>query len=125
MAYFIEGSIVIINNIEYTHHCAFTLQSTYEATFSNPNNSNKKTEILILQGKPINEPTVQHGPFVMNTRLEIQQAFEDYRSTGFGGWPWPQDAMIFPRDKGRFALLNGKEERPESMRRNDENNNEL
>jgi hypothetical protein len=46
----------------------------------------------------------------MNTRLEIQQAFEDYQKTRFGGWPWPKDAMTFPKDKGRFALVNGVEE---------------
>jgi len=69
-------------------------------------------EFLLLQGKPIDEPVAQHGPFVMNTRAEIQQAFMDYQRTQFGGWPWPRDDMVFDRTKDRFALLDGKESEP-------------
>lgn len=69
---------------------------------------------LVLQGKPIGEPVAQRGPFVMNTQHEIAQAFQDYRLTQFGGWPWPKDAVTFPRDKGRFALIDGVEQRPDA-----------
>jgi len=62
-----------------------------------------ETEILVLQGKPIGEPVAQHGPFVMNTRQEIQQAFLDYQQTRFGGWPWPSDDPVHARDAARFA----------------------
>jgi redox-sensitive bicupin YhaK (pirin superfamily) len=62
-----------------------------------------ETELLLLQGRPIGEPVAQHGPFVMNTRAEIQQAFIDYQKTRFGGWPWHKDDPVHPRDKGRFA----------------------
>ncbi len=62
-----------------------------------------EVEILVLQGRPIGEPVVAHGPFVMNTRSEIERAILDYRKTRFGGWPWPKDDPVHPRDDGRFA----------------------
>jgi redox-sensitive bicupin YhaK (pirin superfamily) len=60
-------------------------------------------ELLLLQGRPIGEPVVQHGPFVMNSRQEIQQAFLDYQRTRFGGWPWQSEAPVHAREEGRFA----------------------
>jgi len=60
-------------------------------------------ELLVLQGRPIGEPVAQHGPFVMTTRAEIQQAFIDYQRTRFGGWPWPTESPVHGRDEGRFA----------------------
>jgi len=107
MAYFIEGSEVAFGGQSLTKHATVTLRPS-EIQVSNP--SSGVTEVLILQGRPIGEPVVQHGPFVMNTQAEIQQAFSDYGRTQFGGWPWPEDAVVFPPDKPRFALLDGKEE---------------
>jgi redox-sensitive bicupin YhaK (pirin superfamily) len=69
-------------------------------------------ELLLLQGRPIGQPVVQHGPFVMNSRAEIERAFRDYQRTRFGGWPWPADDPVHPRDAGRFAKhADGKVER--------------
>jgi hypothetical protein len=60
-------------------------------------------EVLVLQGRPIGEPVAQYGPFVMNDRAGIEQAISDYQATGFGGWPWPTDDPVQPREAGRFA----------------------
>ena len=71
-------------------------------------------EALVLQGRPIGEPVVQYGPFVMNTRAGIEQAFTDYRRSGFGGWPWPTDDPVHLVSAGRFALHpGGRTEHPE------------
>jgi hypothetical protein len=66
-------------------------------------NGNNEASFLLLQGKPISEPVVQHGPFVMNTAEEIHQTFIDYRFTSFGGWPWNTEENVHPRERGRFA----------------------
>lgn len=67
--------------------------------------------LLVLEGRPIEEPVVQHGPFVMNTQEEIREAMREYGNTQFGGWPWEEQEVVHPKTKGRFALhSNGKEE---------------
>lgn len=74
-------------------------------------NGNAPSYLLMLEGKPIGEPVVQHGPFVMNSEEEIRQTMAEYQRTQFGGWPWPQVEQVHAPEKGRFALhADGREE---------------
>jgi redox-sensitive bicupin YhaK (pirin superfamily) len=49
--------------------------------------ASQQLDVLILGGRPINEPVIFYGPFVMNTHAEIVQALEDYRAGRMGTIP--------------------------------------
>jgi hypothetical protein len=105
--YFFEGESIQLNGNEININHVVELNTNQSVAIQN---GEKKARILILQGKPINEPVVQYGPFVMNTQAEIQKTFNDFQQTRFGGWPWPRTDMVHDKRKGRFAKFdNGKE----------------
>ena len=71
---------------------------------------------LVLQGRPIGEPVVMGGAYVMNDELEIQEAQRDYRDGRFGQWAWRDDAPVHSRSTERFATHpDGSSESPETV----------
>ncbi|MEM0516913.1 pirin family protein [Aequorivita flava] len=77
----VEGNIKVNNEHEIKTDCLGLFKNdgekfTIEAT--NP------AVVLVLSGKPLNEPIVAQGPFVMNTRAEIMQAMNDFNMGKFG-----------------------------------------
>lgn len=106
--YFFEGDSLELNDQSISAYHGVDLVSTNKIKVKN---GDSQSQLLLLQGKPINEPVVQHGPFVMNTEQEIRETMADYQKTEFGGWPWPSYDHVHPRDKTRFAkYADGREE---------------
>jgi redox-sensitive bicupin YhaK (pirin superfamily) len=98
--YFYEGNDITVAGTTIKNYHAIELKSDVDVIITSGSHD---TSILLLQGKPIGEPVMQYGPFVMNTKQEINDAFEDYHKTQFGGWPWPKFDQVHARDKSRFA----------------------
>jgi redox-sensitive bicupin YhaK (pirin superfamily) len=98
--YFYEGEELLINDVKLSKYHGAYLDGKVTTTLKT---GNSVASVFILQGKPINEPVMQYGPFVMNTKEEIQQAFDDFHKTKFGGWPWPKYDQVHDRSRPRFA----------------------
>ncbi len=74
------------------HHVALCGPGDHLELFASPDQptgppNTGKSEFLILGGLPIREPVAHYGPFVMNTKEEIVQAFEDYEKGRLGTIP--------------------------------------
>lgn len=77
----IEGSISI-NGTEKAPTDHFVLMANDGEVFSIE--ASEDAIVLVLSGEPINEPIAAHGPFVMNTRKELVEAWDDFQAGKFG-----------------------------------------
>lgn len=111
--YFYEGKEITIGDQTLTNYSAAELIADVDVELKA---GDDEVSILLLQGRPIGETVMQYGPFVMNTKAEIQQAFDDYHKTQFGGWPWPRFDQVHDRSSLRFAKhTDGRVESKESL----------
>lgn len=98
--YFYRGQSLQVDNESFESGHAIELKADVEIVISG---GTGQSHVLMLQGRMINETVYQYGPFVMNSPIEIQQAYIDFQKDGFGGWPWPEYDHVHPADRGRFA----------------------
>lgn len=109
--YFFSGTELVMNGQNVLVRTGYQCEPDKAIEIHSPHD--EEAEVLILEARPIGEPVFQHGPFVMNTREEIIQAIDDFRRTGFGGWPWPREDMVHGEIMERFARFpDGRIEKP-------------
>ncbi len=65
----------------------FTIFAKDGDTVELTNPGDKPVELLLIAGEPLGEAVARYGPFVMNTKEELYQAFEDYRAGKMGTIP--------------------------------------
>jgi len=81
---YVFGGEALVADRELRTGQAALLTSGESLVLGNRADANEAAQVLLLSGRPIKEPVARYGPFVMNTREEIEQAFRDYQSGQFG-----------------------------------------
>lgn len=98
--YFYDGETIKISDAEIMKNHFVELNSENDIEIIN---GPIKGCFLFLQGRPINEPTLQYGPFVANSRKELQETMQNYQQTEFGGWPWSTSEPLHDKNIRRFS----------------------
>ena len=100
--YFYQGDSFFIRDTQIEENHLIELDPEKETQIVN---GSEEGCFLFLQGRPINEPIVQYGPFVANTEEDLQEIIHEYRRTQFGGWPWASSDPVHGKSLGRFSKL--------------------
>jgi redox-sensitive bicupin YhaK (pirin superfamily) len=85
LAYVIRGDARIGETTAHGGEMAIPAGRGDAVEFSNAGSG--PLDLLLIAGEPLGEPVARYGPFVMNTREEIYQAFEDFRAGRMGTIP--------------------------------------
>lgn len=99
--YFYKGDSFMLGTTKIGQNNLIELNAMVETKIIN---GSEEGFFLILQGRPINEEIIQYGPFVANTKQDLQETIQEYRKTQFGGWPWPTNDPVHDKNKGRFSI---------------------
>ncbi len=83
-AYAIDGAGLAGSTPLAEGHLAVFAKDGGSVQLSNPAGAEVPFNVLLIAGAPLGEPVQRYGPFVMNTKAELYQAFEDYRSGRMG-----------------------------------------
>ena len=98
--FYYRGSSLQVGDVSVQPRHSIVLQPDRDVPLES---AGEEARLLLLRGRPIDEPVAAQGPFVMNSPAEIERAYADYRRTQFGGWPWPTNGPVHPRRESRFA----------------------
>lgn len=79
--YTLSGKVQISGQEVSPHHTAILSDGEFVSLI---NTGDEESHLVVIAGEPLNEPVVQHGPFVMNTQEEIAQAMSDYSNAQNG-----------------------------------------
>ncbi len=93
--------VVLVEGKELRKKMYMFLKADEETKINNMSDSVIK--LLLLESEPIDEPILAYGPFVMTTKEEIKQAYDDYQRTQFGGWPFSEQEVAHDKSMKRFA----------------------
>jgi redox-sensitive bicupin YhaK (pirin superfamily) len=112
--YYYKGKSLAVNQSKIEQGYHFDVEPQQPLSIAN---HSEPSHMLLLQGRSINEPVAQHGPFVMNTHAELMEAVSDYQKTQFGGWPWQSADVTHSRYQARFISVGGKEQFPPTCKK--------